>query len=276
MKKILGIVFALVLVVGLGLVTAAPVLAHSTPWGGGGGGGAIVTRTVTDGTVDAKDEADTDVVVAGTATVTVFQYFSNPGGSPPTGYNSLGQYIDVQVLNTAAVNEIEIRLYYTDAQVTAAGVGEESLRPVWWNATAWAQCSDSGVNTTSTYGYSGYVWAKVRNTTTPSLAQLQGTGWDNVGYEEPSTPPGGCFIATAAYGTDTAKQLDILREFRDAVLLPNSLGARLVSLYYKTSPPIADFISQHESLRTVVRVGLVDPVVRILTWIHALWSVRGS
>jgi parallel beta-helix repeat protein len=85
-----------------------------------------------------------------------------------------------------------------------------------------------------------------------------------------------CFIATAAYGTHTAKEIDILREFRDKVLLPNSLGAKLVSLYYKTSPPIADFISQNEVLRTAVRVGFVDPIVKILTWSHDLWSARGS
>ena len=85
-----------------------------------------------------------------------------------------------------------------------------------------------------------------------------------------------CFIATAAYGTDTAKEIDILREFRDAVLLPNSLGAEFVSLYYRTSPPIADFISQQEVLRTVVRVGFVDPIVKILNWSHNLWSAKGS
>ena len=85
-----------------------------------------------------------------------------------------------------------------------------------------------------------------------------------------------CFVATAAYGTDTAKEIDILREFRDTVLLPNSLGARFVSLYYKTSPPIADFISQHEVVRTAVRVGFVDPIVKILDWSHDLWSARGS
>jgi len=89
-------------------------------------------------------------------------------------------------------------------------------------------------------------------------------------------PFGWCFIATAAYGTDTAKEIDILREFRDTVLLPNGLGARFVSFYYRTSPPIADFISHHEALRTVVRVGFVDPIVKILTWSHALWSARAS
>ena len=85
-------------------------------------------------------------------------------------------------------------------------------------------------------------------------------------------PFGWCFIATAAYGTDTAKEIDILREFRDEVLLSNSLGAEFVSFYYKTSPPIADFISQHEALRTAVKVGFVDPIVKILTWTHDLWS----
>jgi len=89
-------------------------------------------------------------------------------------------------------------------------------------------------------------------------------------------PFGWCFIATAAYGTDTAKEINILREFRDEVLLPNSLGAKFVSFYYRTSPPIANFISQHEALRTVVRVGFVDPIVKILNWSHALWSARAS
>jgi hypothetical protein len=96
-----------------------------------------------------------------------------------------------------------------------------------------------------------------------------------------SLPPDGgssfpfCFIATAAYGTDTAEEIDTLREFRDVVLLPSGLGAELVSLYYKTSPPIAEVISQHDFLRTAVKVGFVDPVVAILNWSYALWSERG-
>jgi len=81
-----------------------------------------------------------------------------------------------------------------------------------------------------------------------------------------------CFIATAAYGTPEAEEINIIREFRDVVLRPNSLGAELVSLYYETSPPIAEFISQNEALRTAVRVGFIDPIVAILNWSHGLWS----
>jgi len=82
----------------------------------------------------------------------------------------------------------------------------------------------------------------------------------------------GCFIATATYGTDTAQEIDILREFRDEILLPNSLGTQFVSFYYRTSPPIADFISQHDVLRAIVREGFVDPIVAILDLSKNLWA----
>jgi len=72
--------------------------------------------------------------------------------------------------------------------------------------------------------------------------------------------PALCFIATAAYGTPMAEEIQILREFRDEYLLTNPLGKALVGVYYRVSPPIAEFIAEHPSLRLVVRAGLV-PVV---------------
>ena len=82
---------------------------------------------------------------------------------------------------------------------------------------------------------------------------------------------GYCFIATAAYGTETASELDILRDFRDQVLLQNALGSRLVEAYYKVSPPVADFIARNDFLRAVVREALIDPVVNLLQWAQGLW-----
>jgi len=71
---------------------------------------------------------------------------------------------------------------------------------------------------------------------------------------------GGCFIASAAYGTPMAEEIQILREFRDGYLLTNSLGQQLVDIYYSISPPIADFIAEHPSLKSIVRAGLM-PIV---------------
>jgi len=106
---------------------------------------------------------------------------------------------------------------------------------------------------------------------------LLGTGWDKGGevrFDEIGfwPPMGGfCFIATAAYGTETASQLDILRDFRDQVLLKNALGSRFVEAYYRLSPPVADFIARNDFLRAVVREALIDPVVNLLQWSQGLW-----
>lgn len=89
-------------------------------------------------------------------------------------------------------------------------------------------------------------------------------------FQVPSTG-GGCFIATAAYGSPTAEQLDVLREFRDGVLLESAAGSQLVDLYYRLSPPIAGFISGSSFLRTLVRELLVDPVVWVVGATGDIW-----
>jgi len=63
--------------------------------------------------------------------------------------------------------------------------------------------------------------------------RLLATGWNGgaeVRFDEIGFYPlrAFCFIATAAYGTETASELDILRDFRDQVLLDNALGSRFV------------------------------------------------
>jgi hypothetical protein len=70
----------------------------------------------------------------------------------------------------------------------------------------------------------------------------------------------GCFIATAAYGSPMAPQIQVLRDFRDQCLLTNLVGEALVDFYYQISPPIAEFITEHPALKPVVRAGLVPAV----------------
>jgi uncharacterized repeat protein (TIGR02543 family) len=81
----------------------------------------------------------------------------------------------------------------------------------------------------------------------------------------------GCFIATAAYGSPSGGQVDVLREFRDGVLLESAAGSRFVDLYYRLSPPVADLISGSGFLRTVVRELLVDPVMLVVETAGDMW-----
>jgi hypothetical protein len=71
---------------------------------------------------------------------------------------------------------------------------------------------------------------------------------------------GGCFIATAAYGSYAEYHVMALRHFRDQYLLCHGLGKSLVNLYYQYSPLFADFIHKRGSLRCIARVGL-SPLV---------------
>ncbi|HET6489252.1 MAG TPA: CFI-box-CTERM domain-containing protein, partial [Syntrophales bacterium] len=71
---------------------------------------------------------------------------------------------------------------------------------------------------------------------------------------------GGCFIATAAFGSGLSPEVTVLRDFRDRHLMTNYPGQVFVNWYYAVSPPVAAYIAEHESLRTVVRAGLT-PVV---------------
>jgi YD repeat-containing protein len=83
--------------------------------------------------------------------------------------------------------------------------------------------------------------------------------------ETPTNPPTeldgtNCFIATAAYGSYFEPEVIILRQFRDNYLLTNDAGKYFVDLYYRYSPPFADYIREREGIKSAVRVSL-SPLV---------------
>ena len=84
----------------------------------------------------------------------------------------------------------------------------------------------------------------------------------NFTKDNPGASGGGCFIATAAYGSSMDSHVMVLQEFRDRFLLTNQVGEEFVKLYYAFSPPLADFIAKNETLRKVVRYSLL-PVIAL-------------
>ncbi len=85
-----------------------------------------------------------------------------------------------------------------------------------------------------------------------------------------------CFIATAAYGTPAARQIDVLRRFRDEYMQTISPGKAFIRFYYDNSPPVAAFISEYEVLRIVIREGLVEPAVKVVELTEYYWSDKAS
>jgi hypothetical protein len=83
-------------------------------------------------------------------------------------------------------------------------------------------------------------------------------------YDSSSGGSSGCFIATAASGSRFKKHVRLLRRFPELYLMPFKIGRAFVKTYYRYSPPVAEFIANHDILRAIVRWSLI-PLIG-LSW----------
>jgi hypothetical protein len=74
----------------------------------------------------------------------------------------------------------------------------------------------------------------------------------------------GCFIATAVYDSYDAPEVITLRRFRDNRLLHSTFGKQFVKGYYCLSPPIASWISDKQTLKTLLRNYFFNPLMHLL------------
>ena len=72
-----------------------------------------------------------------------------------------------------------------------------------------------------------------------------------------------CFVATAAYGSVMAADVQLLRHMRDSVLRKTVLGELAIETYYTFGPAVAGVIGESELLRATAREALA-PIVRFV------------
>ena len=79
---------------------------------------------------------------------------------------------------------------------------------------------------------------------------------------------GGCLIATAAYGSEMAPQVQFLREIRDGKIMATESGTAFMTgfnqFYYSFSPAVADYERENPMFKEAVKVTLT-PLLTSLT-----------
>ena len=79
---------------------------------------------------------------------------------------------------------------------------------------------------------------------------------------------GGCLIATAAFGSEMAPQVQLLREIRDNTVLQTESGALFMTsfnqFYYSFSPVIADYERENYTFKEAVKLALTPLLTSLI------------
>jgi hypothetical protein len=203
-------------------------------------------------TIADVNAASTNITMHGNYEITAnFEAVSLPSEVPT---------VTTQAATNVTTNSATLNMNYTMGNFSPVQVrfGYKKSTDSSWSSTDWVSKVADGSYTMSLAGLDSGTQYEFKAQLKYNDIVIEGTTLQFTTATPTST--GWCFIATAAYGTAMAEEVQILREFRDRYLLTNSVGQRLVDIYYSISPPIADFITEHPRLKPVVRVGLM-PVV---------------
>lgn len=153
------------------------------------------------------------------------------------------------------------------------GVAGDNIYPT-WPTTGTSIAYDTSYNGSGdifvtritndlTGGFSGIP----QPTSPPSETVSEGegiiAGSSSLAYLDANAFKQSCFIATAVYGNPMHPNVVTLRNFRDKYLLTNKLGSRFVNWYYRTSPPVAEYLKHTPLQASAVRCALTPIVYTI-------------
>ena len=264
------------------------------------GGGQIeeaksIQQTIDGGYIVA---GTTDTYGAGKRDYLILKLFSNGDISPAcrfisdsnaevfdTGITPLDSYLDTENFDIFQKKDITVSLQNSEAVVYSLCSGQHTLSITTSSGgtsepPAGTYIYDHAVRTSINpnpdegyifIGWSGDVTStdSLISITMDSDKSVKANFSENVIeklFEDAKKAP--CFIATAAFGSPLHPFVRTLQDFRDKYFMSSRAGRKLVSLYYKYSPRIAELITNHKVLRIVIRIWLIPFVALGYSMVH--------
>lgn len=78
---------------------------------------------------------------------------------------------------------------------------------------------------------------------------------------KPQSSGGGCYIATACYGSYDAPEVMTLRQFRDETLSKSLWGKLFIKGYYAYSPSLASWLGERKAINALIKKYVLDKLV---------------
>ena len=242
------------------------------------------TATATDRTVTLPlSRSDFEVVITGT------HLYSQSAAASQPGTQSIEDKIQDELEIEMPKNQAKL-LVYSDTQWSGA------LQSSTFDFTEIDDRGDYNIifDCTSSMGREGVFGAKIEKTTQDGYLTLIVIQNQQIMAQNTTDEPfgdvlingscasefganngqgGGCLIATAAFGSELAPQVQQLREIRDNKLLQTKSGASFVEsfndLYYSFSPVIADYERENPVFKEMVRVAITPMISSLSILNHA-------
>jgi len=184
-----------------------------------------------------------------------------------SGLFAEGFYPMNSIVNVIILSEEELQVLKTNSSIIGSASNADELQKNGWYYIKNEQLKDSEINKLDLRYLFGKTNSVDRQQLLLSIVPIVEDVTSNNAAEE-TNQGGGCLIATAAFGSEMAPQVQFLRELRDNTVLQTESGSAFMTgfnqFYYSFSPYIADYERENPVFKETVKLALT-PMLTSLT-----------
>ena len=201
---------------------------------------------------------------------------ANPSVKISCGFQNVSTVKNNAVTLAQYLDFFDFHVYNTDGSLTSYSQSDFAGKPciigecgypvgkVPYDQTQEIPVAQNFLSNAANLGYAGCILWYTDYTNKDGILQKAKDFADTQPLIQAPQKKKGCFIATAAMGSELHPHVQMLREYRDNVLLKSphrEQFEKMLDVYYGFSPEIAESMKQHKNFGRVMKYMVVYPVV---------------